>query len=657
MALRCFLFSSDEGTSDVIRQVLTGLDVEGETCPTATAAVEKVASEPFQIVIIDWDHQPEAGMVLGAARERKASDRPLTLAIVSDDLSVPKALQAGANSILRKPLIVNQVTDTLTTARDLIRSRLESAAKPPQVPPAASATSSTLPASMEPGHEKSLRAGEFLQSASSNPSGQFVTESESVASPDQSIAEPVDQLKELEPVSAPAPPPPPPPRPDEPRGLEWYLKKNGIQRGGPAAAAPAPAPVPAKNSGPELLGYDQTPSFSASKVPVNEQAAPSSPERTNEPPLFSSIIGNPESTQEGKLTDESKSASFSATRFRLGKGSIMMALGLAACAVGAAPQAPWHPQMKTLWAHGQRSLHAWLNPPATTVVTQAPAAHEDFARAGDEYKLPVAESIPDATTDPSKIQVVPEVDPTAKKPAGDGTTPDQSTAPVDVTPTNPTPNSTPAPDGSQASAVQVQQNPAPQPAPPSTSANTPASVVSAPASTGTAILPVTNAPAHVDAPAVITTTPIPTTPASSTPPPPRRQPASYVPVTAPKVPSSLQSQLAVMMPDASGNKPADAALPAIEPVSVPELTERALISNQPPMPYPVGAKGQQGTVILQVLIGRDGTVQDAKFLQGSLAFARVAIDGVRQWQFKPYTMNGRPVSVQTMLTIKFKPGQ
>ena len=51
----------------------------------------------------------------------------------------------------------------------------------------------------------------------------------------------------------------------------------------------------------------------------------------------------------------------------------------------------------------------------------------------------------------------------------------------------------------------------------------------------------------------------------------------------------------------------------------------------------------------------DGTVQDAKFLQGSLAFARTAIDGVKQWKFKPYIMNGRPVSVQTTMTMGFKP--
>lgn len=112
-----------------------------------------------------------------------------------------------------------------------------------------------------------------------------------------------------------------------------------------------------------------------------------------------------------------------------------------------------------------------------------------------------------------------------------------------------------------------------------------------------------------------------------------------------------------MTPDASGNKPLGAALPSIEPVNVPEADERALLIDQPAIPYPANVKGDQGMVVLQVLIGRDGSVQDVKFLQGSLAFVRAAIDGVRQWKFKPYTMNGRPVSVQTLVTLQFKPGR
>ena len=180
MGLQCFLFSSDEGSAATIRQVLADLDVHVESCPEAVAAVEKISKEPFQIVIIDWDQQPEAGLLLAAARERKASERPITLAIVGDDISVPKALQAGANSILRKPIFVNQIKDTLKTARDLLRAKRDPASPAAisvSAHSAAAAAPATIPASMDPGKEKILRAGEFLQSAPVTPGGAFVTES------------------------------------------------------------------------------------------------------------------------------------------------------------------------------------------------------------------------------------------------------------------------------------------------------------------------------------------------------------------------------------------------------------------------------------------------------------------------------------------------
>jgi len=103
--------------------------------------------------------------------------------------------------------------------------------------------------------------------------------------------------------------------------------------------------------------------------------------------------------------------------------------------------------------------------------------------------------------------------------------------------------------------------------------------------------------------------------------------------------------------------PAEAAMSSIEPVTLPESTVRGLLDQPVDPEYPEAAKasGQRGSVVLQVFIGRDGAVQDAKFLQGSLVFARVAIDAVKQWRFKPYSMNGRAVSVQSVITLNFKP--
>src|SRR6202161_2051156 len=121
--LRCLLFSSNEEIVQPIWQVLTDLGIEGEYCKSAVDAVEKVTTQVFQIVITDWDDQPEAGFLLKTARELKAAQRPLTLAIVSDDARLPEALQAGANSVLVKPIRAEQVRDTMSTACELLRAK------------------------------------------------------------------------------------------------------------------------------------------------------------------------------------------------------------------------------------------------------------------------------------------------------------------------------------------------------------------------------------------------------------------------------------------------------------------------------------------------------------------------------------------------------
>src|SRR5579864_4957495 len=273
MALRCLLFSSDERTAEPIRQVLAGLGVVGEHCSEAVEAVERVTHQNYQIVIIDWDKQPEAGLLLSTARERKAAERPLTLAIVSDDQSVPKALQAGANSTLRKPLQVNQVKDTLATARDLLRAKQESAASVAHAAAASASASSpaTLPANRGQEQETPQRAGEFLQPSAKSHAPEFVSALEAVvpekdskpmAAPVASIAPKVQEKPVVPPPAPPVPAAPPlaevsSPSPDKPRGLEWYLKTRAGATSSvtePASPPPTPTPTGAK---PELLGYDQ----------------------------------------------------------------------------------------------------------------------------------------------------------------------------------------------------------------------------------------------------------------------------------------------------------------------------------------------------------------------------------------------------------------
>lgn len=629
MALRCFLFSSDEETTERLRQTLLGIGVQAEFCSEAVVAVERITNQPFQLVIIDWDRQPEAGLLLTTARERKAAERPITLAIVNDDSGVPRALQAGANSVLRKPIVVAQAKETLATARDLLHAKQGSAASNGAAAAANSSAPSSVPASLHAAQEKHLRAGEFLQSARVTPGAQFETEPDASTSPEQLPAAEIDPLKELEPVAAPvgknkvAEPQPAPS--NEGSGLEWYLKNRVAGRSTGSTQAPG------QRGNPDLMGYDQAPYSPPAEpepvkpAPLPKLASPLVPKPTPEVPSWQ------EQEKEAELFSYIESGSDPSEAkpqagFRLWKRAIVFALFLAACAVVAAPQAPWHSKIKGLWANERQALHAWLNPQPVTP-PQAPTAHENFYRAGDEYKLPVAENIPDATTDPTQIRVVPVVDPTAKKANSDA-------------------------GGADPSNGQSNAPAADQPQAPPGADNQPQSPTATPQAVAPAVTPVVApvaAAPHAD-PFPLSKVP------TSAPAQPKPSLANTV-MTASNVPSSLKTQLASMAPEASGNKLPEAALPSIEPVNVPEAAERALLTDQPVIPYPANVKGDQGTVVLQVLIGRDGTVQDVKFLQGALAFARPAIDGVRQWKFKPYSMNGRPVSVQTVLTMQFKPGR
>ena len=658
MNLRCFLFSTDEATAEQIRQAAAEIQIDAELCAEGFVAIEQVSQQPFPLVIVDWNDQPEAGSLLTTARQRKANERPLTLAIVGDDASVPKALQAGANSILRKPVVPNHVKDTLVTARDLLRAR-QNPAKP--APPAATAV--PVPGEGEWGERPVLRAGEFLQSAPIQPGGQFETE-DVLENFNEPAAEPVDALKDLEPVASTvdsAETEPQTPAASETRGLEWYLKARGAGRPNaaaePSGASGVPVPVPEKT---ELLGYEQTPSYTTS-IPNRATTEPADRMTgASAPQSYAELASNSEATV-GKWTspthDETESAAEEETsrskprhaRQRPGASRwILIAAILLAIAAVAVPQAPWHSRVVLLFARGQRGLQAWLNPQPVITASQAPIVHEDFARPGDEYKLPPADPIPDATTDPSQIRVVPEVDPTAKKAATDGNgavSVEENTAST-ASPLQPAvvenhPAAAAGSDTAIAAANPSHDNGVTGNAPAVSAAPQPTVVQGN--SVQTATQPLIEHSAAVNR--------VPTTLGKATA---TSQKLSYV--SAPKVPSSLQSQMASVTPDPGGNKPVDAAMPSFEPVAVTESVERALLADQPPVAYPPNAKSQQGNVTLQVLIGRDGSVQDAKFLQGSFVFAKAAIDGVRQWRFKPYILNGRPVSVQTNITVAFKPG-
>lgn len=71
--------------------------------------------------------------------------------------------------------------------------------------------------------------------------------------------------------------------------------------------------------------------------------------------------------------------------------------------------------------------------------------------------------------------------------------------------------------------------------------------------------------------------------------------------------------------------------------------------------YPPIAKAAhiQGTVVLQAMISREGTIQDLRVLSGPPMLQQAAIEAVRTWRYRPYLLNGQPVEVETTITVIF----
>ncbi len=94
---------------------------------------------------------------------------------------------------------------------------------------------------------------------------------------------------------------------------------------------------------------------------------------------------------------------------------------------------------------------------------------------------------------------------------------------------------------------------------------------------------------------------------------------------------------------------------ASEPVALSEDAERALLvrSVNPTYPPEGAAQKLHGSVLLQALIGRDGTVEDLKIIRGYFILGKAASAAVKQWRFQPYLVNGHAVSTQTTITINF----
>lgn len=71
--------------------------------------------------------------------------------------------------------------------------------------------------------------------------------------------------------------------------------------------------------------------------------------------------------------------------------------------------------------------------------------------------------------------------------------------------------------------------------------------------------------------------------------------------------------------------------------------------------YPQYAKGNhiQGEVELKVIVDKQGNVAHLYVVSGPEKLVPAAVEGVKQWKYRPYRLNGFPVEVETKVTVNF----
>lgn len=149
---------------------------------------------------------------------------------------------------------------------------------------------------------------------------------------------------------------------------------------------------------------------------------------------------------------------------------------------------------------------------------------------------------------------------------------------------------------------------------------------------------------------------------------PKPKPKPKPKAARPKAPlpnmNSLLGSVSINIPEFETNVIAGDASKLLE-----ELAEDAIMSedtvdvkpkvlSRPPLEYPAEAakNGIKGYVVINILIGKDGSVELAKILESSPSdiFDTAALNAVRSWRFSPAKYKMKPVKMWAKQKIRFE---
>jgi protein TonB len=122
--------------------------------------------------------------------------------------------------------------------------------------------------------------------------------------------------------------------------------------------------------------------------------------------------------------------------------------------------------------------------------------------------------------------------------------------------------------------------------------------------------------------------------------------------SAPGVPSRVSAERLSALTAGSGLQPAG---PKPGPPIGGEVKTARLISSTPPAYPPLArSQGVEGDVTLDALIDETGRVTKIETISGPDLLQQAAAAAVRQWKYKPATLDGNAVPMHLAVTVKFR---
>jgi len=638
MATRAFLLCGDEKAVQAVTQILDELEVSFEHSSEPAFSLKRLATQRFDLLIVDCDNVQNATQVFNSARASNLNKVSIAIAIVEGKAGVPNAFRLGASLVLTKPVSLEQARNTLRTGIGMARKDTQEVKAPvsaapvlaPGVHPAAVPTVPAPPAAMV-----------------------------SPAKAPQSPAAPAAAATPVPARPAVAPP---------------ILT--------PVAPLATPVPTPPVTAMPKAT-------FSA--IPVPEKPVPAPPHAVSTP---AAQVSEPKSmlNVEAKIAEpkapelkaaELKTSELKSPELKLAEAKPAPSLGSSAIAKAASASAAVPAVVKNFDS-------VFATPAVTEKSEKAAPPKLSETKSSEDSKLepsipalsivdPLAE---DEALDPIKDHGVPSFGgmgsqsfaglETSTRSRGRGaliaavivlllgvagyaawlTQPEFRKA-VALQYLNATTKVAGLRGQSQpAAAVKPVPSPAPaEPAPapvaiPSSNA-TEANPASLPNSVATpSSTPTTNAtPNAPNSPTSSSSAPSTDTASKTATVQNAKQDTTH-PAGNPALVAASATVPATAAPKNSGS----------DLLEVPEdyADDQVVHRVHPSYPKQARARKLQGTVVLQAIINKQGKVDSLQLVSGDALLAQAAADAVKQWRYKPYLHNGDASDFQTRVTVDFK---